>query len=327
MSFDVVRRNEQAKIWSPAVLRQLPPHKRYLVGVSGGRDSVALLHWLLASGYRKLIVCHLDHRLRGRSSTADARFVARLADEEGLTFETARVDVRKAAKEARQSIETAARASRYSFFAAVARRRRCETIFLGHHADDLVETFLFNLFRGSGATGQRAMRPIAWREIDQVTLRLVRPLLEVSRAEIDDYVRQHRLRFREDASNADLGSTRNRLRHRIIPELEKEFGRDIRKAVRRAAAIAADEDALLEELLPDEIVGAADLDAKQLAALPIALQRRVVARWLRQQSVADVGFEMVEQVRALSDIPSGPAKVNLTGNRHARRRAGKIFIG
>jgi len=308
--------------WSSEALRGFPPDKRYLVGVSGGRDSVALLHWLLASGYRRLIVCHLDHRLRGRSSTADARFVQRLAEANELPFELGIAEIRKLAADTKQSVEAAARAARYEFFANVARRRRCHTIFLGHHADDLVETFLINLFRGAGAAGQRGIRAISVRMIGEIELMVVRPLLAVWRAEIDAYVSARRLRFREDATNQELGSLRNRMRQRIIPQLGKEFGRDIRTSVRRAALIAGEEDALLDSLVPPT---GGRLAVKHLRQLAVALQRRAIASWLRAHPVADVGFEMVERVRSLLGT-GGPAKVNLTQDRHARRRSGELFI-
>jgi tRNA(Ile)-lysidine synthase len=318
----VGRNNSSGGNWSTDVLREFSPGERYLIGVSGGRDSVALLHWLLARGYRRLIVCHLNHGLRGRSSAADARFVGKLADDKGLRFEMATAAVRQLAADRKLSIETAARVARYDFFAAVAKRRRCRILFLGHHADDLVETFLINLFRGSGAQGQRGILPIAKREISGTELTIVRPLLTVSRAEIDHYISAHRLRFRDDATNQRLDSLRNRMRHRIIPELEREFGRDIRNTVRRAALIAADEDALLNSFV---LAAAERLQLKQLRPLPAALQRRAITSWLRKHSVADVSFEMVERVRSLltSDVP---AKVNLTDDRHARRRAGELFI-
>ena len=309
--------------WNAETLRDFAPGKRYLIGVSGGRDSVALLHWLLEGGYRKLVVCHLDHRLRGRSSAADARFVERLANANGLPFETSRVDVRKLAAETKQSIEAAARRARYAFFAEIARRRRCRTVVLGHHADDLVETYLINLFRGAGMQGQRGIRPVSTQQIGSVELNVVRPLLSVSRGEIDEYVVTHRLRFREDASNEQLDALRNRVRHRVIPMLEKEFGRDIRKSVRRAASIASEEDALLSEMLPEI---STNLLVKQVRALSIALQRRTVMRWLRANAVADVGFDLVEQIRAMLDTASGPAKINLPGDRHARRRSGQLFV-
>ncbi len=136
----------------------LPVERRYLVGVSGGRDSVVLLHWLLSLGFGRLIVCHFEHGLRGRAGKADARFVERLAQRHGLEFELGAADVGALAKERKQSIETAARQERLAFFERVGRRRRCLTIFLAHQADDQVETFLLNLFRGAGGRGLGAMR-------------------------------------------------------------------------------------------------------------------------------------------------------------------------
>src|SRR6266508_5450194 len=157
--------------------RGFPPDARYLIGVSGGRDSVALLHWLIDLGYKKLIVCHLNHQLRGRASDADARFVEKLAKKYQVDFELGAGNVRALAKKKKMSIETAAREARYSFFAKAAKRRRCHTIFLAHHADDLVETFLFNLIRGAGLTGLAAMRDVSTRRVEGVNLTVVRPLL------------------------------------------------------------------------------------------------------------------------------------------------------
>ena len=133
--------------------RDFPPHKRYLIGVSGGRDSVALQHWLINLAYQKLVVCHLNHQLRGRSSDADSRFVEKLAEKYQLDFELGSANVPALARKKKLSIETAARDARYSFFANVSKRRRCQTIFLAHHADTLVERFLINLFHGAGTAG------------------------------------------------------------------------------------------------------------------------------------------------------------------------------
>src|SRR5204863_8362736 len=116
------------------------------------------------------------------------------------------------------------------------------TIFIAHHADDLAETFLINLFRGAGTAGLSAMREISTRLINGVDLTIVRPFLCVWRKEIDHYVRDHRLRFREDATNKNLSPLRNRIRHRIVPYLEKTLGRNIRQNVWRTAMIAAEEE-------------------------------------------------------------------------------------
>ena len=311
---------------SPRVGRDFSPEARYLVGVSGGRDSVALLHWLVECGYNKLIVCHLNHRLRGRSSRADAIFVQKLAAKYDVGLALGAIDVRALAMRTKQSIETAARDARYKFFAQVARRRRCRTIFLGHHADDLVETFLINLFRGAGTGGLSAMRGVSVRKIDNVKLRIVRPLLGVSREQIDDYVRKHRLKFREDASNKNLAPLRNRIRHRIIPEIEKQLGRHVRGTIWRAATITAEEETFFEALLPDKLSKLTALAVKPLRAMPIAVQRRMLHEWLRARDVPDLSFDLVERVRALLDLSNRAAKTNLPQDRHVRRRAGQIFV-
>ena len=343
------------------VTRDFPPDARYLIGVSGGRDSVALLHWLGSLGYERLIVCHLNHRLRGPSSNADAQFVKRLVErythelvrhallprrsrakagrpprtrrgkrsahpttDRRVEFELGSANIRALGKQKKMSIEAAAREARYAFFAETARRRNCRTIFVAHHADDLVETFLINLFRGAGSAGLSAMREISIRRIDGVDLTIVRPFLSVWRKEIDDYVGEHRLRFREDATNKNLTPLRNRIRHRVIPYLERMLGRNIRQNIWRTAIIAADEEKWIESELRDSTH--ADLSVVKLRALPIALQRRALLKWLRTQNVDDVGFDAIERVRSLADRDTRIAKVNLPENRHARRRAGKIFI-
>src|SRR5438034_8622302 len=309
---------------SPRLSRDFPPQARYLIGVSGGRDSVALLHWLINLGYKKLIVCHLNHQLRGRSSDADARFVEKLAAKYGVNFELGAANVRALAKKKKMSIETAAREARYSFFAKAAKRHGCRTIFLAHHADDLVETFLFNLIRGAGLTGLAAMRDVSTRRVDNVDLAIVRPLLSVWPTEIDDYVREHRLKFREDASNKNLAPMRNRVRNRIIPYLEKILGRNIRQNIWRTAIIAAEEEKWIENELADSTN--ANLSVPILRALPVALQRRAILKWLRAQNISDVGFDVVELVRSLADRQAPFAKVNLPKDRHVRRRSGKIFV-
>ena len=305
-------------------LRKFPPRCRYLIGVSGGRDSVALLHWLVELGYRKLIVCHLDHQLRGRSSQADARFVEKVAAEYQADFEIGLANVQALAKKQRISIETAAREARYAFFAETARRRNCRTIFVAHHADDLVETFLINLFRGAGSAGLSAMQETSIRRIDRLELTIVRPFLRFWRKDIDEYVGEHGLKFREDATNKNLRPLRNRIRHRIIPYLEKTVGRNIRRNIWRTAIIAAEEEKWMGGELPD--LTRAELSVSAIRALPIAFQRRAILKWLRAQNVSNVGFDVIERVRSLADGDTRIAKVNLPENRHARRRAGRIFV-
>jgi tRNA(Ile)-lysidine synthase len=306
------------------ILREYPPRARYLIGVSGGRDSVALLNWLVSLGYDKLIVCHLNHQLRGQSSDADARFVQKLAAKYQVGFELGAANVRALARKKKMSLETAARETRYSFFSRAAKRRRCHKIFLAHHADDLVETFLLNLIRGAGLTGMGGMRDVSSRRIDGIELTIVRPLLSVWRSDIDKYVHECHLRFREDATNKNLAPTRNRIRNRIIPHLEKILDRNIRQNLWRTATIAAEEENWLDKEVPDSTN--VDLSVPKLRALPVALQRRAILKWLRAQNVSGVGFDVIERVRLLLDPNVRTAKVNLPQDRHARRRAKTIFI-
>lgn len=308
------------------VLEQFPKTRRHLIGVSGGRDSVALLHHLVERGYRRPIVCHLDHQLRGRASSADAKFVERLSATLDCEFETTQTNVGELARDRKQSIETAGRTARYEFFARVARRRRCRTLFLGHHADDLVETFLMNLFRGAGPVGFGGMREIAKRQVDGVELQIVRPLLGVWREEIDAFVKGRRIEFRDDATNESLGAVRNRVRQRMIPYIERQLDRKVRSAIWRAAIIAADEAEWLEGLVDSIQAESEQLDLLKLRALPRALQRRTIYKWLQCRGVGDLDFEVVERVRALLDPETATAKTNLPRDRHVRRRAKKFFI-
>lgn len=308
------------------ILQQFPPDRLYLIGVSGGRDSVTLLHQLTEQGYRRLVVCHLDHQLRGRASTADAKFVERLATKLHCEFRIDRTNVAALARSSKESVETAGRRARYDFFARIARRRRCHTLFLGHHADDLVETFLMNLFRGTGPAGFAGMRDVTSRRIAGTELKIVRPLLGVWREDIDAYVKANGIKFRDDATNDQLGPVRNRVRRRVIPHIEKQLGRNVRSTIWRAAIIAADEAEWLETLIAAESHDGAHLDSHHLRAQPRALQRRIVHKWLQAQGVGNLDFELIERVRALADPEAASAKTNLPQGRHVRRRAKKIFV-
>jgi tRNA(Ile)-lysidine synthase len=312
--------------WHISISRQFPIKGRYLIGVSGGRDSVALLHQLLGLGYRRLIVCHLDHQLRGRASGTDARFVERLAAKLDCECEIDRIDVAGLARRSKESVETAGRTARYDFFARIARRRRCRTLFLGHHADDLVETFLMNLFRGAGPTGFGGMREVASREVAGTEIKVVRPLLNVWREEIDNYVKAQRIAFREDVTNESLGPVRNRVRRRLIPYIERQLGRKVRLAIWRAALIAADEAEWLEGLVDAKQFEGEQLDVTCLRAQPRALQRRTIHKWLQSRGVGDLDFDLIERIRALVEPDAPTAKTNLPRGRHVRRRTRKIFV-
>jgi tRNA(Ile)-lysidine synthase len=313
---------------APDLADRYPPRRKYLIGVSGGRDSVALLHALRTAGFRSLVVCHLNHGLRGRASGGDARFVRGLAEKWGFPCEIGRENVRALAKTGRLSLETAAREARHRFFAESARIHRCPRVFLAHHADDQVETVLHRICRGTGLAGLGGMTERSQRP----PLEILRPLLDTWREDIDAYVAAHDLPWREDETNAETAhSTRNRWRHHLIPALTSALDRDPRAAVLRLSEIAQAEDEALDWWLDREwdtvaAPGEGGLRTATLLPWPVALQRRALVRWLKQENVPGLDFQIVEAVRLILPPDAPAAKTNLPGGRHARRRAGRVFL-
>ena len=298
--------------------------KKLIVAVSGGADSVALLHLLLEAEYRNLVVAHFNHRLRGKASEGDAAFVEKLAKKLQLPIETGAGDVRKLATKRKSSLETTARAVRYAFLAKTARKHRARTVVLAHHADDQVETCLFNFLRGSGIAGLCGMKPKSKRTVDGIKLELFRPLLGTPKADLLGYLKERKIRFREDATNAVAEASRNKLRLKVLPLIEELLGDSFRGSIVRNALLLADEEDLLSSLAGPMALHK-KLQAKLLRELHPSLRRRVLHIWLKNQGIEEPGFAEVERTASLLD-PEGPAKINLPRNRHARRRAGVLFI-
>lgn len=296
-----------------------------LVGVSGGRDSVALLHVLRSLGYGALTVCHLHHGLRGADADEDERFVRGLAEGMGLAFRAGRADVTARAREEGRTVEEAARELRLEFFGAVARDAGAGCLFLGHQADDLAETMLFHLARGSGVRGLAALRPVSLHGGAADPLCVIRPLLRVPRRDIDAFVEAAGLAYREDLTNAAPVATRNRVRRDVLPALASAVGVDPVPAMARLADILGAEDDFLEGLVAAP-AARERLAVADVAALHPALQRRLLVRWLHARTGARPDFETVELCRAAADPAAPAAKVNLPGGRHFRRRAGWLFV-
>jgi tRNA(Ile)-lysidine synthase len=272
------------------VLGSLRPDDRVAIAVSGGADSVALA-WLLheicvpqrgAPGASQtdapylppwvvVGLIHVNHGLRGEDSVADEAFCRDLAGRLSLPIDISTVDVRAHARARKQSIETAARALRYACFEAAADRLGATVVATAHTMDDQAETVLLRLLRGAGTRGLSGIRARRGR--------FVRPLLECRRAELRDYLVSRGETFREDASNDDRSIPRNRLRHELMPRLE-QFAPGAVAALARCAALAADDERVLDELARQSASGVRRgddaLDAGALTALPAAIARRVV---------------------------------------------------
>lgn len=305
--------------------REFSPRARYLIGVSGGADSMALLRGLERLGFRKLVVCHVHHGLRAEAD-GEMAFVARVAEELGMKFFAKKMDVAAVAKGEGISIETAARNVRHACWGQWGRQTRCARIFLAHHREDQVETILHHFFRGSGRRGLGGMQRRGELKVGRKRMELLRPMLGIDPAVARRWLVENGFCWCEDASNASLVHTRNRLRHDLIPRLEGILGRDFRGPILRLAEILRAEEDVFEGWTADlwSKVGGEKLSVKGVRQEPLALQRRVVRKWLLQCGV-EAGFREVEAVVSL--LGGGqPARIHLSGGRQARRRQGLIFL-
>ncbi len=289
--------------------------KHLVVAVSGGPDSLALLYalnGLSAELDLRLHGAHLDHGLRGDQSTADAEFVSGVFNKLSLPFTADRADVAAFRRKHHLSLEEAARELRYAFLARVAKKHHADAIALGHTSDDQAETVLLNLVRGTGTQGLRGIEPIAKRTIDGVEVALVRPLLEVSRADTIAYCDALGLRPREDASNLDTSLTRNRVRLKLLPALEA-YNPSVRDALLRLSRSAArDLDFInieVERAWPD-IVSLAGATVTLHTKAFLGLHPAVAAHLLRRAVLEVKGdLQDVEQVHIddMARLITGPA--------------------
>jgi tRNA(Ile)-lysidine synthase len=233
-----------------------------LVAVSGGADSVALLHLLaeMKELNLELRVAHLNHRLRGAESDDDETFVRVLAGELGLPCVVEAVDVRALAAAEKRSLEDAGRAARRAFLLRTAAENGCRKIATGHHADDQAETVLLRLLRGAGVRGLAAIPPATPDG-------LVRPLIDCYRDELRDYLQTRGIAFREDPSNLDRSHLRNRVRHELIPTLQRDFNPAIVQILCRTSGTMAEVQGVLSSIAARALEESLSKDSGDLMSL------------------------------------------------------------
>jgi tRNA(Ile)-lysidine synthase len=305
----------------------LPPGSSVLIGLSGGSDSVALTLLLqeLArhGGFRVAGLAHLNHQIRAEAASDEA-FCRAFATGCGVPIIIESADVPGYATAQRLSLEDAARRLRYDFLGRAAAQVGADVIAVGHTEDDQAETFLLKLARGAGLTGLGAIYP----RRDAV----IRPLIDVSRAELRGYLEEQGQPWVEDATNADLGNPRNRVRHRVIPELDAAYGGSVRGGIARAAGLIRDDAGWIDEQAngryPDlcsGIAGGVEIDAVALTAEPAAIRRRVLLRALRSVSGGrEIGLDHIE---AALEVAAGQvAAADLPGSRLELRRGKLVLI-
>ncbi len=330
-------------------LESLRPGDRVAAGVSGGADSVALLYLLLevrAELGIVLSVAHVNHKLRGEESEEDQRFVADLARRHGLELHSceARIDGNVA------GIEATARELRYDFFRRLARDGRVNKIATAHTLDDQAETVLLRIFRGTGIRGLTGIHPrIGFEERGRVTgevvREIVRPLLGFRREALLEFLRHEKRDWREDSSNLDLRFLRNRVRHRLLPTIQEEFGDAALEHLAELAEIArAEEEHWQREHLELRLESAAgnengnagvgnpktrevaSLRVEVLRSLSLAARRRLVRAWVERNAPGlSVSFHLIEEALELAGEAAG-RKVEMPSGWNLRRGRQELLL-
>jgi tRNA(Ile)-lysidine synthase len=294
------------------------PGHRVGVAVSGGADSVFLLHALVELAPRwnlNLSVLHLDHGLRGEESLGDARFVQELARRLKLPAHCAESSVAQLQVETGDNLEQTARNARLLFYLEFLQRNELDRIATGHTRSDQAETVLFRFLRGSGTAGLSGIRPLTSEG-------LVRPLLDLERSDIERYLRDRNIEWREDSSNASRDFARNRIRHELLPELIRDWNPALVENLTHTAQWAQDEElywtaeidrlaAGLVKLQPPAVL----LRSGELSALPRAVARRIVRRVveLAKGDLRGLTFQHVERILEMAAAPEGHDRMQAPG--------------
>ena len=302
--------------------QMIQPGGRVLAGVSGGADSVCLLMVLLELQKRmefEIQVVHVEHGIRGQESLQDAEYVRKLCEQYQVPFLCVSRDIPQMARERKLSAEEAGRLARYEIFEETAREWAADHIAVAHNKNDQAETILWNLARGSGLDGAAGIRPVRGK--------IIRPLLECSREEIEAYLRQKGIVWREDATNQGLDYTRNIIRNQILPEMAEKlnektadhlavFGTEMRRTeefLQRLVKTACEK---MTEIQPGKV----RIEIASFLQEDIFLRERVIRTCLKEAgcSLKDMRREHVERVVKLAGMQSG-RRVELPGGWEARR--------
>ena len=295
-----------------------------VIGLSGGPDSVALIHAMLAKNLAP-IAAHFNHKLR-EDSDREAAFVRDYCLKEGLPFREGEGDVRQYSMENSLSIEEAARILRYEFLFNVAETEHAGAVVVAHHADDQVETILMNILRGSGAKGLSGMQIVSLPNTWSTTIPLIRPLLDVHKAEILEYLEQFHLTVLDDPSNQDLALHRNNIRHTLIPQLEEIAPGFQRRLIQSSQILSSDDQALdhyceiaWEKCLNSKGGSYLQLTREAFLNYPTAIQRRLIRKGINtlRPEYRELSFLQVEGALAFFRNPAQKstnwvAKVNLS---------------
>jgi tRNA(Ile)-lysidine synthase len=304
----------------PHVLSGMPKETPILLALSGGADSRALLHLLLEYG-APLSIAHVDHGIRGEASERDSMFCRELAKEANVPFYLLKEDVPALAEKNHLGIEEQARDVRYDFFEKIMREHDIPILATAHNADDNAETLLFRMARGTGLCGMCGIPPV--RPFGGGVI--IRPLLSISKQQILDYCKQNGLSHVTDETNSDVAYTRNRIRHKVLPELAKINPEAISHISSLCRTLSEDEACLWEmaqDFIQKQRCDGDGVSAKDLCALPPALSNRVLSLMFGEPPLS---LKNREQLMELAKKAVPHSRADLSDGRHAVIERGRLM--
>lgn len=324
-----MREHRQVAAIFRQVKKYLPAGSSIVVACSGGADSLALadaVEQLQKLQAYRVMVCHVEHGLRGAEAAADAAFVEAFCRERQLTCAVRHVDAKQLAASGKLSLEAAARQLRYAALWECVSQQQADFLVTAHHRDDQAETLLLHLLRGSGTDGMSGMR--------SEKNCLIRPFLHLGRQELELYCRQRGLAYRQDSSNTDLYFTRNKVRHLLLPLLEREFNPNVKVDLAQTASLLADDADCLKFLAEQSFLtgvkqqdGVYSCRRTWLLQLQPALRSRVVRlMWQHLAATGQLSYDQTEKILALVNAGSSNKKMPLPGATAALYSKGELFL-
>lgn len=291
---------------------------KIVLGISGGPDSACLLNIFskLQKKYAlELSIAHVNYHLRKKDSDRDEQFVEKLAEKYNLSL-----DILEAKVEGKDKSEESLRLVRYAFFEEVRRENKFDLIAVAHNADDQAETVLMRLIRGTGLHGLSAMN--AKNE------KIIRPLLETSRQEIIDYLKENKLSYRIDKTNKQSIYLRNKIRNKLIPYLEKNYNPNARQVLAKSAKTFSQDYAVIEELTEKAWKENESLSAKKILALPVAIQKRIIQKAIAQKKpqVTQENFAQIDEILKALRSPKNKNQVVFGAGLKMTRYGDKINL-
>lgn len=286
---------------------------RILVGLSGGPDSIFLLYFLINNFKNKIVIAHINHKLRGVDSDLDEKFVRKVSQKLKIPLYVKREDIKKLSKENKKSIEECGREVRFSFFKKILKTENLTKIALGHNFDDNIETIILNFIKGSGTKGLTGIS----EKVDNI----IHPIINIKKEEILNYLNANKIEYKTDKTNLEDEFLRNKIRNYLIPIIEKEFNKNFKEKVVSLSNILKYENNLIENLIKDkesDILTFNDyfveIDLNKFKNLDLAIKRRLIRKVIsyltEKESLREYSLEHIDKVISLENKKTG-SKIEL----------------